>query len=301
MSVADINRARTSLGIITPNNFYLIGTPISQSRSPLIHNTGFKILGLPHQYYLFETTDIAEISKLFNNPATGGASVTIPNKLAVIPLVAKLSNHASSIGAVNTIYKKALPDGSAEIWGDNTDFLGVKNLLDPKLPKNTQLSALVIGAGGTSRAVLYALNRMNDEGFKIEKYLYNRTEDKARALATEFGCNVITSLTPDAPHFYPNIVIATLPPPAQQEIFTEENSSKFHWIFTRCQLAMDLVYRPRVTPMLKIAHENKVPITFEGIEILLEQGYAQLEIWSGTKAVPRREIRAVVMDSIRDL
>lgn len=98
LSVVEINRARTMLGIITQKNYYLFGTPISQSRSPLIHNTGFKALGLPHQYHLFESTDVAVISEVIHNLATGGASVTIPNKLVVIPLLDKLSPHASSIG-----------------------------------------------------------------------------------------------------------------------------------------------------------------------------------------------------------
>lgn len=63
------------------------------------------------------------------------------------------------IGAVNTIYKKVSPTGAVEVWGDNTDFLGVKNLLTPHLAKGSKVTALVLGAGGTARAVLYALNR----------------------------------------------------------------------------------------------------------------------------------------------
>ena len=128
----------------------------------------------------------------------------------------------------------------------------------------------------------------------------NRSEDKAAALAAEFGCHVLTSLT-NPPNLSPNIVINTLPPPAQQEIFTEENSSKFQWMFTRCQLAMELVYKPRITPMLKVAIDNKVPTIVPGIEILLEQGYAQLEIWSGSKVIPRMQIRTAVMNTIQDL
>jgi hypothetical protein len=86
MSTTEIHQARNTLGIMPKKNFYLFGKPISQSRSPTIHNTAFKLLGLPHQYHLFESEDISEIEKLIRHPDTAGASVTIPHKLAVIPL-----------------------------------------------------------------------------------------------------------------------------------------------------------------------------------------------------------------------
>lgn len=112
---------------------------------------------------------------------------------------------------------------------------------------------------------------MNAEGYKFTKHLYNRTADKAQALAQEFDCHVITSLS-EKGNFAPDVVISTLPPPAQSEIFAaSDDVSKFSWMYEKCKLAMDLVYRPRETPVLKMAKEKGVMHIVEGIEILLEQ------------------------------
>jgi shikimate 5-dehydrogenase len=113
---------------------------------------------------------------------------------------------------------------------------------------------------------------MTAEGYNITKYLYNRTEDKAQALANEFDCHVITTLA--APTgLFPDLVISTLPPQAQTETFERKESvaQQFAWMFENCTLAMDLVYRPRETPMLKLAKKKGVRHLIEGIDILLEQ------------------------------
>lgn len=83
---------------------------------------------------------------------------------------------------------------------------------------------------------------MNIEGYQVEKYLFNRTEDKALALANEFGSKVLPSLE-NVQSLSPTVVISTLPPAAQQEIFSVENADKFKWMFDKCHLALDLVYR----------------------------------------------------------
>lgn len=109
---------------------------------------------------------------------------------------------------------------------------------------------------------------MNVEGYKITKYLYNRSTDKAKDLAAEFDCHVITTL--DSSETCPDLVISTLPPAAQTEIFSGD-LSRFAWMFQKGLLALDLVYRPRETPVLLLAKTHNVKYRIEGIEVLLEQ------------------------------
>lgn len=85
--------------------YFLFGSPIQQSLSPLLHNTGFKHFGLSKIYSLCDTTDIAKVVEVINSPKTKGGSVTIPHKQAVLEHVDFLSAAAQEIGAVNTVWK----------------------------------------------------------------------------------------------------------------------------------------------------------------------------------------------------
>lgn len=118
-----------------PHMFYLFGSPISKSRSPLMHNTGFQHHKLPCRYELFDTTSIEEVGKCikyefpttlltFRNPKTYGGSVTIPHKQEVMKFVDSLSEAAKQIGAVNTIYKR-----EGKVFGDNTDWIAIYRYL----------------------------------------------------------------------------------------------------------------------------------------------------------------------------
>jgi pentafunctional AROM polypeptide len=96
-------------------HFYLFGSPIKQSLSPTLHNTGFRFHNLPYDYSLHETEDFASVKAKICDPTTAGGSVTIPHKQSVMSVVDKLSNAAKAIGAVNTIYKVCLT-GSKRIF-----------------------------------------------------------------------------------------------------------------------------------------------------------------------------------------
>merc|ERR1711865_938437 len=98
-----ITSARKMLNLPTredAKHFHLFGTPISKSPSPTMHNTAFQLLGLPHTYTLIETNDVKRIQQIINASHFGGASVTIPMKEMVQPLLSRLTNAAERIGAV---------------------------------------------------------------------------------------------------------------------------------------------------------------------------------------------------------
>ena len=293
LSFRQIQQALHLIGCLPSRSFYLFGTPISQSMSPTLHNTGFDILGLPHQYQLLETQDVGhEIKAVITAPEFGGASVTIPYKLDIIPLLDKLTPAAKVIGAVNTV----IPQGQEServLVGDNTDWLGIKSSITGSLGDKAPIhAALVIGAGGTARAAIYALQALNAQVI----YLFNRTIGKAEELACAFPearIKVVEQLghwpSNSGP---PNIIVSTVPAAATTTNEKETGlillSEKIFAYREGLGVVVDMAYRPAETPLLKLAKEAGgqwalVP----GLEVLLQQGYEQFRLWTG-RSCPKR-------------
>jgi shikimate 5-dehydrogenase len=146
---------------VEAKQYYLLGYNIKDSFSPLLHNTGFKILGLPHQYGLFEVPDVDDsVEKLLADPKVGGLSVTAPHKLQVGRYMNEISEEARTMGSVNTIVASITP-GSNErrLFGDNTDWLGITRCIQGGNVNITAegTAAVVSGAGGAARAAVFAL------------------------------------------------------------------------------------------------------------------------------------------------
>ena len=298
LSFKEIQTALSLIGQLPPQKYYLFGTPISHSMSPTIHNTGFETLGLPHEYELLETKEVDEqIKATITAPEFGGASVTIPFKLDVIPLLDTLSPEAKTIGAVNTIIPVTKPDGSRTLHGDNTDWQGIREAILSRLPTRvTQPDAgLIIGAGGTSRAAIHALQRLGTK--KI--YLFNRTRSSAQALVDAFPDAKIELVEglgnwSGSP---PSIVISTVPASAtatEQDVtgsvYLPESIFEAH-----SGIVVDMAYKPAETPLLSLAKAvGKGWQSVRGVEVLLEQGYVQFELWTGRRA-PKKVIAETVL------
>ncbi|KAF8581457.1 Pentafunctional AroM protein [Ramaria rubella] len=304
LSVSQIQNALHLLGQLPTKRFYLFGTPISQSMSPILHNTGFKALGLPHSYQLLETDSASDVKTVLTSADFGGASVTIPLKLAVLPLLDAVSSEAKVIGAVNTIIARQRPDGSRELYGDNTDWIGivecVKINLGDKLARNS--NALVIGGGGTSRAAIYALHVLQVPTI----YLYNRTKSSAERLVAQFppGFNItIINTIDEFPHGPPSVIVSTVP--SNAFTFTQEPDKIVlnQTIVAAKQggVVVDMAYRPALTPLLELAQSVKDTEwrTVQGVEVLLEQGYRQFEAWTSMRA-PQSIIRQMVHEQYHE-
>lgn len=298
LSVAQIQTALSLIGQLPAKRYFLFGTPISASPSPTLHNTGFELLGLPHKYDLFETAEVDDsIKELVRAPDFGGASVTIPHKLAVIPLLDQLTEHAKAIGAVNTVISQIAPDGSKILLGDNTDWLGIRNTIKASFSSEdrTPTTGLVIGAGGTSRAALYALHSL---GLK-QIYLYNRTRESALKLAMSFPGNNITTISnlEAFPNDPPSIIVSTVPASATSMSSDASASLKLtSGLFKAGSgVVVDMAYRPLQTPLLTLASQEKGWQVVSGIDVLLEQGFAQFVAWTG-RHVPRRHVAEKVWE-----
>ena len=303
LSFKDIQTALNLIGQLPPQKYYIFGTPISHSPSPTLHNTGFETLGLPHKYEKLETKEVGEeIKAAITAPDFGGASVTIPFKLDVIPLLDSLSPEAKTIGAVNTIIPVVRSDGSKTLRGDNTDWRGIREAILSKLPTTAHPDAgLVIGAGGTSRAAIYALQSLGAK--KI--YLFNRTRSSAQALADAFPDAKI-ELVENLGNWSgmpPTIVISTVP---AQVTTTEHNVTGNIYlpelIFeARSGIVVDMAYKPTETPLLTLAKAvGKGWQSVRGVDVLLEQGYCQFELWTGRKA-PKKAMAKAVLGNYENL
>ena len=138
----------------------LFGDPISQSLSPLIHNTGFEELDLDMAYLAFRIGggSLGIAVNALKTFGFEGANVTIPHKQVVIFYLDELTERAEAIGAVNTIIcKRSEPESSPRLVGDNTDVIGFLQPLFSFQDRLQDAEALVWGSGGSARAVVYAL------------------------------------------------------------------------------------------------------------------------------------------------
>lgn len=195
LSSKQIMRLRVDLGLCLPRTFFLFGSPISASPSPDMHNAGFRVAGLPHEFFLCEGEDTAVMKEALARPDFGGASVTIPHKQNVQPFLDEVSENAEKIGAVNTVIVVTDPEtGARRLRGDNTDWLGILRPVKARLEASGWEQgkggvALVVGAGGAAMGAAFAMQQLG-----LEVVVYNRTPSKAEELAGRFGGAAVSAL-----------------------------------------------------------------------------------------------------------
>lgn len=166
-------------------------------------------------------------------PGAGGGSVTIPHKRSVMPYLSQMSPSAEVIGAVNTIFVQE--DG--RLLGDNTDWIGIRNALLKSRDQWKGANALIVGAGGTSRAVAYALRQMGFETINI----YNRTFERAAEIAELFSCTPVTSLEAVDSNAL-DLIVSTIPGSSEFTVPTDVLANK--------PVVFDVSYIPKWTRVL---------------------------------------------------
>ncbi|MBI5352752.1 MAG: shikimate dehydrogenase [Chloroflexi bacterium] len=259
----------------------LIGYPLGHSLSPKIHLAALKSCGLDGDYSLFpiHPDDKQGLKDLLERVRAGelqGLNVTIPHKQNVIPLLDELTPTARSIGAVNTIYLR-----ENKLIGENTDAPGFLSDLNRFIgnrdaSRGVGKSALVLGAGGAARAVVYALL---DDGWNIN--VVARRLEQAQQLASSFNnyqlpITTFSDLQPSREAF--NLLVNTTPigmTPNTGQSPLPENLSLPDNAFI-----YDLVYNPRETKLVKDARAQGLNAT-TGLGMLIEQAALAFEIWTG--------------------
>jgi shikimate dehydrogenase len=247
----------------------VLGFPVGHSRSPAMHNAALAELGLAEQwnYEAIEVAPDAFEARVRAMPGEGfaGANVTVPHKGAALSLADDLSETAREIGAANTL---VFIDG--EVRAENTDAEGFLRSL-PRSPAGKR--ALVLGAGGAARAVVWALLR---EGVEVD--LWNRTELRSQNLCEELGGRSVAE--PDQ-GTYELIVNTTAVGLDGEDPFAE--LPLVPEAFASDQTVVDMVYGGEPTALLRAA-EAAGATTVDGIEILVQQGGLSLETWTGRPA-----------------
>lgn len=277
------------------HQYYLFGSPISQSLSPKIHNTGFSLVGLSgtHHYQLFESTSPEQIEAVLASATFAGASVTIPLKTHVGRLCGKVTESARAIGAINTLTRSG-EDGM--IIGDNTDWLGIERPLARALAGDAGILRgavmLVLGAGGTARAAVLAARELGLGGVVIA----NRTEANARSLCEELtqslGIPCATYQGPSA-HGLIACVVSTLPLTAACPLTDVDLDA----ILSTSPAVLDVVYRPRTTALLERAKGFGCK-TVEGVDMLVAQAIEQFKRFvPQCQSPPAREMEKAALDA----
>jgi shikimate dehydrogenase len=254
----------------------VLGWPVAHSRSPAIHNAALAELGLRDWHYqrlpvppeLFLQT-----TRALGDSGFVGANVTIPHKQAALALADSASAAARAIGAANTLSFAA--DGS--IAAENTDAPGLIAALGSP-PRG--LSALVLGAGGSARAAVWALR----EAGAAEVSVWNRTGQRATELARELDVRAVASVQPA--DLLVNCTSVGLAPEPRELAALSLSSARL----ADYGVVVDLVYRDGRTALLQAAAQQGAR-TIDGLEILVAQGALSLELWTGQQA-PLEVMRA---------
>ncbi len=270
---------------------FVAGYPIKHSRSPVIHGHWLQTLGLPGTYEKIAVApedfgDFILRLKDADSPYRGG-NITIPHKEAASRLADRIDPVAEELGAANTLWRE---DGL--LHATNTDGIGFVANLDAQHPGWDKVDrAVVLGAGGASRAILQALR---DRGIS-EIHVINRTVERAQELADRFGAplhaqgmDALNSLLDGAGLFVNTTSLGMDGTAAPLLPFDRMKNDA---------LVTDIVYVPLKTPLLQQAEQIGLP-TVDGLGMLMHQAVPGFERWFGQKPEVTAELRQLVLDDI---
>ncbi|WP_081159047.1 shikimate dehydrogenase [Ensifer aridi] len=273
------------------NHAFVTGYPVKHSRSPLIHGYWLKQFGIEGSYRALEITPEAfpDFMRQLEDETAGfcGGNVTIPHKEAAFRLADRPDDLSAELGAANTLW---LEDG--EVCATNTDGRGFVANLDERAKGWDRIStAVVLGAGGASRAVIQAIR---DRGVKAI-HVVNRTPERARELADRFG---------GAVHAHPMAALAETMSGAGLFVNTtslgmdgEQAPAIDFSPMAGDAVVTDIVYVPLKTPLLRQAEEQGFRIV-DGLGMLLHQAVPGFEKWFGRRPVVDETLRQIIISDM---
>lgn len=245
----------------------IIGNPVSHTSSPIIHNPGFEAIRYNAVYVPFLVDSVRAFFKLAEMLQIHGFSVTVPHKRSVQPYLGRITREVKQIGSCNTVVR------IQNMWkGINTDYYGFLAPIDDLIAQGDIRNALVIGAGGASRAVVWALH---NHGVKVT--ILNRSIEHARTLANE---TMSAYDTLDNAHLYSETVdlVVQTTNVGMGDLEGQEPCPSLQ--FSGKEIVYELVYKPEETAFLKRAKGAGCTI-IAGKQMLMEQGKLQFEAFTG--------------------
>ncbi len=280
----------------------LLGQPVSHSLSPAMHNAALKEMGLNWCYLAMpcSTADLKDAIRALRHLNCKGLNITIPHKQNAIKACEKVSPLAKKLGAINTL----VPIQGGGWLGDNTDIEGF--LAPLKLQKWEESEAIVLGCGGSARAVVAGLQTLNFKQISIvgrkkeslnhflkdlELEAYNSSKEKTllQGLLTE-NSQLINEIKKA------KLIVNTTPVgmrKGNKNILNAEQIplGKDIWKYLTANTTLyDLIYTPRPTPWLEWGSEKGCK-QIDGLEMLIQQGAASLKLWTGKNHVPIEVMR----------
>jgi 3-dehydroquinate dehydratase/shikimate dehydrogenase len=261
--------------------FGVAGNPIAHSLSPLMQNTAFRRENVNAVLLPLKVRTLADLLTLTQELPLAGVAVTMPLKQEVLPHLANMDPLTGRIGACNTL--RTGVDG--KLYGFNTDVAGIVRPLEKRLRlKGARIA--VLGAGGAARAAVFGLV---DQGAEV--FVVNRTHEHAVTLARQAKAKSLKHELFAKQHF--NVLINATPcgmKGAKQTLPIAESE-------LNADLVFDMVYNPLETPLLALARARGIPV-IGGVEMFVQQGARQFEIWTG-KPAPETEMLRVVEHELR--
>lgn len=266
---------------------FVTGWPISHSKSPALHGFWLDRYGIDGTYEAIavEAENFAEFLSGLKAHGFAGGNITIPHKETAHAMIQNLDPAATDIGAVNTIWFEA-----HVICGGNTDAYGFAANLDDFAPQWREgKRALVLGAGGAARAIVYAIREAGYEEIRIA----NRTYERAEKLAADFGdkCQPIKMSDVAGLQSDLDFVVNTT------SVGMNGDEGKLPvdvQALPATTIVTDIVYTPLETPLLAAAN-NKGLRTVDGLGMLLHQAVPGFEKWFGFRPEVDRQLREHVL------
>ncbi len=261
--------------------FGVAGNPISHSLSPLMHNTAFRREIVNAVMLPLKVRSVEDMLTLVRELPVAGVAVTMPLKQEVLPHLVNMDPLTARIGACNTLRTGA--DG--KLYGFNTDVAGVVRPLEKRI-RIQGARIVVLGAGGAARAAVFGLVEQGAEVFVV-----NRTHENAVALARKAKAKSLKQELLAKTHF--DALINTTPcgmAGVKQALPIKEDELNAGLVF-------DMVYNPMETPLIKLARSRGIPV-IGGLEMFVQQGARQFEIWTG-KPAPEADMYRVVDMALR--
>jgi 3-dehydroquinate dehydratase/shikimate dehydrogenase len=261
--------------------FGVAGNPIAHSLSPLLHNAAFRRENVNAILLPLKVKSLQDLLTLALELPLAGAAITMPLKTEVLPHLANMDPLTARIGACNTLRTGA--DG--KLYGFNTDVAGVVRPLERRL-RLKEARVAVLGAGGAARAAVFGLVAQGAEVFVV-----NRTHEHAVTLARHAKAKSLKHELLTKQRF--DVLINATPcgmPGVKPALPIAENELNAGVVF-------DMVYNPMETPLLRLAKSRGIP-AISGLEMFVQQGARQFEIWTG-KPAPESEMMRVVEHELR--
>lgn len=254
--------------------YAVIGNPIAHSMSPVMHNDLFHYYGIDAYYHAFQVKEKDLKEAVFGMKALGvkGFNVTVPHKVAIMPLLDEIDELARAIGAVNTVVNE-----EGKFVGYNTDGMGYMKGLLEDVPSIKNKNILLIGAGGASRAIYFTLAREGVKTLDLANRTVGRAENLRKECPYEVNSSVFDLKTAENHLEEYDIIIQTtnmgMAPYLEQLPISLQHLRPDTFV-------SDIIYNPLETKFLQMAKDKGASIQ-NGLNMFVFQGALAFEKWTG--------------------